>query len=253
MQLVTNTFDANDSGEDGTMGFYYSYGLVLTESGEPQAWYGFSGGTVTVTEGKIYAELTREDNGAAVTVTYEGDLTFGNGGGSEGSETLEGDIELNITGAGIYAEYYMDYYGVGSDNWWITVYEDDANASGVYLQFDVLTDPAYDDWRGSYISLNEATAYHYSFIPGELSNGYLAGSWYAELNGGEISGAMAPLVYGTVEFVFNEDGSKTIVLDCVDDAGNKITGTVSSNPTASTYATKDTKSLIPVKRSMVIR
>ena len=81
----------------------------------------------------------------------------------------------------------------------------------------------------------------------------MAGSWYAELNGGEISGAMAPLVYGTVEFVFNEDGSKTIVLDCVDDAGNKITGTVSSNPTASTYATKDTKSLIPVKRSMVIR
>ena len=253
LPLGTYTFDANDTGADGTLGFYYSFGMVISEDGTPAAMFGISGGTVTVTEGKIYAELTREDNGAAVTVTYEGDLTFGNGGGSEGSETLEGDLELNVTGAGIYAEYYADYYGVGSDNWWITVYEDDVNRSGVYLQFDILSSVSADDWRGEYISLNEATSYDYTFIPGEVSGGYLAGSWYAELNGGEISGAMAPLVYGTVEFVFNEDGSKTIVLDCVDDAGNKITGTVSSNPTASTYATKDTKSLIHVKRSMVIR
>ena len=257
LPLGTYTFDANDTGEDGTLGFVYSFGMVVSEDGTP-AMFGISGGTVTVTEGKIYAELTREDNGAAVTVTYEGDLTFSNGGGSggggsEGGSTLEGDVELNVTGAGIYAEYYNDYYGVGSDNWWIEVYEDDATKSGVYLQFDILSSVYADDWRGEYISLNEATAYDYTFIPGEVSGGYLTGSWYAELNGGEISGAMAALVGGTVEFVFNEDGSKTIVLDCEDAAGNKITGTVSSNPSAEAYSAGVERNLIPVKRSVVIR
>ena len=252
LPLGTYTFDADDTGEDGTLGFYYSSGLVLTESGEPQEWYGFSGGTVTVTEGKIYAELTREDNGGKVTVTYEGDLAFSNGGG--GSTTpVEGDIELNITGAGIYAEYYQDYYGVGSDNWWITVYEDAASKSGVYLQFDVLSSVYADDWSGTYISLNEATAYDYTFFPGELSGGYLAGSWYAEMSGGAITGASAALVNGTVEFVFNEDGSTTIVLDCVDDAGNKIAGTVTSAASAQTYSARTQKNHISLKRSVFAR
>ncbi len=254
LPLGTYTFDANDSGENNTLGFYYSYGLVMSESGEPQVWYGFSDGTVTITEGKIYAELTREDNGGKVTVTYEGDLAFGNGGGSEGGSDLESDVELNITGAGIHSEYYMDYYGVGSDNWGITVFEDDSTESGAYLQFDILSSVYADDWRGEYISLNEATtSYDYTFIPGQISNGYYAGSWYIEFENGEVAGAQAALVGGTVEFVFNEDGSKTIVLDCVDANGNKITGTVSSDPAAEAYSAGDVKKLIPVKRSMVIR
>lgn len=253
LPLGTYNFDANDSGENNTLGVYYSYGLVMSESGEPQAWYGFSDGTVTITEGKIYAELTREDNGGKVTVTYEGDLAFGNGGGSEGGSELESDVEFNITGAGIYSEYYSDYYGVGSDNWWITVFEDDSTGSGAYLQFDILSSVYADDWRGEYISLNEATSYDYTFIPGQMSNGYYAGSWYIELENGEVAGTQAALVGGTVEFVFNEDGSKTIVLDCVDANGNKITGTVSGNPAAEAYSAGDVKRLIPVKRSMVIR
>ena len=257
LPLGTYTFDANDTGADGTLGFVYSFGMVVSEDGTP-AMFGISGGTVTVTEGKIYAELTREDNGAAVTVTYEGDLTFSNGGGSggggsEGGSTLEGDVELNVTGAGIHAEYFMDYYGVGSDNWWIEVYEDDATKSGVYLQFDILSSVYADDWRGEYISLNEATAYDYTFIPGEVSGGYLTGSWYAILDNENLTDTSAALVGGTVEFVFNEDGSKTIVLDCEDAAGNKITGTVSSNPSAEAYSAGVERNLIPVKRSVVIR
>ena len=258
LPLGTYTFDANDSGENNTLGFYYSYGLVMSESGEPQAWYGFSDGTVTITEGKIYAELTREDNGGIVTVTYEGDLTFSGGsddGGTEGAlSTLEGDLELNLTGASISAEYYGDFYGVGSDNWSITVVEDAATYSGKYIQFDLLTDPASDDWRGEYISIDEATQYNYTFITGSLNNGYLSGSWYAELENGDVAGDMAPLTYGTVNFVIDEDGTRTITLDCEDDAGNKITGTITSATSAETYATRSTKkNLIPVKRSVVIR
>lgn len=252
LPLGTYTFDAYDSGEDGTMGFYYSYGMVMAD-GAPADSYGFSGGTVTVTDGKIYAELVREDNGAAVTVTYEGDLSFSIG--SEGGSNLENDVELNITDAGIHAYYYGDGYGIGADLWWIEIYEDDNNKSGKYFQFELLVDPAYDDWRGTFAALNnESTSYFATFIPGEIDDNYLVGSWYAELEGGALAGDIAPLTYGTVNFVFNDDGTQTVTLDCVDDAGNKITGTVTCAPSAETYSTRSTtKNLIPVKRSVVIR
>lgn len=253
LPLGTYTFDANDSGENNTLGFGYSYGLVMSESGEPQTWYVFSDGTVTVTDGKIYAELTRKDNGGIVTVTYEGDLSFSSG--FEGGSNLENDVELNITDAGIHAYYYGDGYGIGADLWWIEIYEDDNNKSGKYFQFELLVDPAYDDWRGTFAALNnESTSYFATFIPGEIEGNYLVGSWYAELEGGALAGDMAPLTYGTVNFVFNDDGTQTVTLDCVDDAGNKITGTVTCAPSAETYSTRSTtKNLIPVKRSVVIR
>lgn len=252
LPLGTYTFDAYDSGEDGTMGSYYSYGIVMAD-GVPAQWFGIAGGTVTVTEGKIYAELVREDNGAAVTVTYEGDLSFSSG--FEGGSNLENDVELNITDAGIHAYYYGDGYGIGADLWWIEIYEDDNNKSGKYFQFELLVDPAYDDWRGTFAALNnESTSYFATFIPGEIEGNYLVGSWYAELEGGALAGDMAPLTYGTVNFVFNDDGTQTVTLDCVDDAGNKITGTVTCAPSAETYSTRSTtKNLIPVKRSVVIR
>lgn len=256
LPLGTYTFDADDSGADGVLGYYYSYAMVMGD-GAPASWYGFSDGTVTVSEGKIYAELTREDNGGTVTVTYEGDLTFG--GSSEGGDTgdstpVEGDIEFDITGAGIHAYYYGDWYGVGADLWWVTVFEDDANKSGIYLQFELLVDPTYDDYRGTYTALNdESTSYFATFVPGEISNGSLSGTWYAEVDGGNISGAYAPIVDGTVEVVFNGDGSKTVVLDCVDDLGNKITGTASCAPAAETLSAGRSMNLIPVKRSLVVR
>ena len=251
LPIGTYTFDANDSGEDGTLGYYYSSVMVMVD-GVPSPWFSIAGGTVTVTEGKIYAELVREDNGAAVTVTYEGDLTFGNGGGSEGG--IEGDVELNVTGAGIHAYYYGDYYGIGADLWWVEIYEDDVNKSGKYLQFELLVDPAYDDWRGTFTALNdESTSYFATFVPGEIYNSSLSASWYAELDGGYLSGSYAPLAGGTIEFVFNEDGSKTVVLDCVDDAGNKITGTVTGTLSAETLSASIKRNHIPVKRSMVVR
>jgi hypothetical protein len=246
------TLDPTDSCDNLTAGAYYTYGFYV-QNADTIIWYIPTSGTVTVSDNKIVAEFVLED-GRKATVTYEGDLSFGNGGGSAGGDTgIEGDVDVNISGAGIHAEYYMDYYGVGSDNWWITVYEDDASKSGVYFQFDILSSVSADDWRGSYLSLNEATAYDYSFFPGEVSGGYLAGSWYAILDNDSLTDTAAALVGGTVEFVFNEDGSKTVVLDCVDADGNKITGTVQCNPSAEAYSAGGAKNLIPVKRTFVIR
>jgi hypothetical protein len=41
---------------------------------------------------------------------------------------------------------------------------------------------------------------------------------------------MAPIVGGTIEIISNYDGSKTFTFDCVDDAGFKITGTITTKP-----------------------
>ena len=52
---------------------------------------------------------------------------------------------------------------------------------------------------------------------------------------------MAPLVGGTINITINDDGSNTITLDCVDDLGYKITGTVNAMPYAGALSvSKDT-------------
>ncbi len=166
----------------------------------------------------------------------------------------EGDIDVNIYGAGVQAYYYGDWYGVGADLWWVEIYEDDNNKSGRYIQLELLVNPAYEDWRGRFTALNDAsTSYFATFVPGEIVDSYLSGAWYVELDNGYISGAYAPILDGTVECVFNEDGSKTIVLDCVDDAGNKIAGTVTSAASAQTYSARTQKNHISLKHSVFAR
>ncbi len=166
----------------------------------------------------------------------------------------EGDVDVNISGAGVHANYYDDWYGVGADLWWVEIYEDDTNKSGRYIQLELLVDPAYDDWRGTFTALNdESTSYFATFVPGEIVDSSLSGAWYVELENGYISGAYVPIFDGTVECVFNEDGSKTIVLDCVDDAGNKIAGTVTSVASAQTYSAPTQKNHISLKRSVFAR
>ena len=86
----------------------------------------------------------------------------------------------------------------------------------------------------------------------------MAGCWYAELDYGSISGNMAPIIDGTINVTFNEDGSKTFTLDCVDDAGHKITGSVTTEPETRTFAAKskgEKKPYIqrPTMKSLAIR
>ena len=75
-----------------------------------------------------------------------------------------------------------------------------------------------------------------TFMPGYIDDGYLAGSWYAELEGGYATGVKAPLTEGTVTVTLNGDGTQTYTFDCTDDMGNKITGSVTATPFSSGYA-----------------
>ena len=231
------TLDFDNSCAAGTSGESYTYGFTTDEEGDVE-WHIYKSGVITVTDGKIVAEMVRED-GLKMTITYEGNLSLAPAtGGGEGMSTLEGDLELNETGWTHIPEYYGDYYTADTDNWLVQVYEDPNTGNGGYLLLDLLVDPANDDWRGTYTVLTDLSDAKGKFVAGGVEDGYMVGCWYAELTEGMIDTAMAPIVDGTITITAGENGAMTIAYDCVDDNGNKITGSVTADAYAGGYSAK---------------
>lgn len=236
------TLDLEDSCYAGTCGGYYTYGMEVNAEGE-YGWIIPNEGTVTVTDGKIVAEFVLDD-GRNATITYEGNLSLnpyddgGNTGGNTGANsTLTSDLVLDGTNFTYHAEYYGDWYSSDTDNWWITIYEDDETKSGRYFQLDLLADYYADNWGLEYKPWEVGNLVN-TYVPGTIENSSLSGCWYAELTENSISGDMAPITGGTIDVTFNADGTKTFTFDCVDDAGNAITGSITAAAPASTYAAK---------------
>lgn len=231
----TYTFDPESQWLAGTLNGGKTYGFSINATGSDYAEkYFFTEGEVTVSERSIEARFMRDD-GTEVLISYEGDLTITNASPEEEEEeklsTLSGDVELNLTGASIAANYYGDWYTADSDNWTIRIYEDSERMNGVFIQLELLADPAADTWAAHYNalqdnSLSDPNDYLNTYIKGYLSEGQIAGSWYAVLSDGGINYSMAPIMDGEVDVVLNSDGTKTITFDCTDDAGHKITGIV---------------------------
>lgn len=226
------TFDASNAYASGT--FTEEYGFGFKVNGQERIWYLYAeGSTVTVSDNKIVAELVLTD-GTKHVVTYEGSLALGEE--SEGGSGLTGDLELNETGWDVVVEYYGQYYSDETDNYYVSLYEDADSGSGKWFVLDLMADYATCvDHRGTFTATEEYPAPN-TFYTGLLDNGYLAGSWYAELEDGNVAGVMAPLMEGTITVTLNADGSQTYVFDCKDDQGNKITGTVTANPYSTGYA-----------------
>lgn len=251
------TFDLDNSCAAGTSAEGYTYGFTTDEEGDLE-WHTYQSGVITVTDGKIVAEMVRED-GLKMTITYEGNLSLApSTGGGNGMSTLEGDLVLNETDWTHLAQYYGDYYTADTDNWFVEIYEEGPNTgNGGYLLLDLLVDPANDDWRGTYTVLTDLSDAKGKFIAGGVDEeGYMVGCWYAELVDGGIGGAMAPIVDGTITVTAGENGAMTIVYDCVDDNGNKITGSVAADAYAGGYSAKALnaqakKSQVSVKKQKV--
>lgn len=251
------TFDLDNSCAAGTSAEGYTYGFTTDEEGDLE-WHTYQSGVITVTDGKIVAEMVRED-GLKMTITYEGNLSLApSTGGGNGMSTLEGDLELNATGWTHLAQYYGDYYTADTDNWFVEIYEEGPNTgNGGYLLLDLLVDPSNDDWRGTYTVLTDLSDAKGKFIAGGVDEeGYMVGCWYAELADGGIGGAMAPIVDGTITVTAGENGAMTIAYDCVDDNGNKITGSVAADAYAGGYSAKALnaqakKSQVSVKKQKV--
>lgn len=141
--------------------------------------------------------------------------------------TLSSDLVLNESGFTYHAHYQGDWYTWDTDNWWIEIYENDATMSGKYLMLDLLVNPSQDDFCGIYSHRTEAN-YMNTFVVGDVNGENRVGCWYAEVENNKITGDKAPLIDGTIEIVSNADGSLTFTFDCVDDAGNKISGSVTA-------------------------
>jgi len=232
------TFDASNSYASGT--FTEEYGFGFKVNGTESLWYLYAEGSkITVSDNKIVAELVLTD-GTKHVVTYEGSLALSEA--SEGGSSLTGDLELNETGWDVIVEYHGQYYSDETDNYYVSLYEDADSGSGKWFVLDLMADYATcEDHSGTFVATEEYPAPN-TFYTGLIENGYLAGSWYAEIEDGEVAGAMAPLMEGTITVTFNADDSQTYVFDCKDDMGNKITGTVTANPYSTGYAlNKSTK------------
>ena len=141
--------------------------------------------------------------------------------------TLSSDLVLNESGFTYHAHYQGDWYTWDTDNWWIEIYENDATMSGKYLMLDLLVNPSQDDFCGIYSHRTEAN-YMNTFVVGDVNGENRVGCWYAEVENAKVTGNKAPIVAGTIEIVSNADGSVTFTFDCVDDAGNKISGSVTA-------------------------
>ncbi len=220
------TFDSSNSYANGTFTEEYGYGFLLTD-GVPTWYYYAEGSKITVTDNKIVAELILTD-GSKHIVTYEGSLSLGGG-------VLSEDIEVNGTGWDAMVDYYGQYYSDETDNYYVQIFEDAETGNGRYFVFDLLADYATCEDHSGTFTASEDFGIN-TFVSGYLEDGYLAGSWYAELEGGSVAGVMAPLTEGTVNVTLNDDGTQTYVFDFKDDRGNKITGSVTANPFSSGYA-----------------
>ena len=228
----TYTFDITNSYANGTFTEENGFGFLLTD-GVP-TWYLYDEGSkITVTDNKIVAELILTD-GSKHIVTYEGSLSLGGG-------VLSEDIEVNATGWDVRVEYYGQYYNYDTDNYYVQIFEDAESGNGGYFVLDLLADYATCvDHSGTFTAAENYGIN--TFVSGYLDDGYLAGSWYAELEGGVATGVKAPLTEGTVTVTLNSDGTQTYTLDCLDDQGNKITGSVTASPYSAGYALSANKS-----------
>lgn len=228
----TYTFDKTNSYADGTFTEEYGYGFLLTD-GIPTWYYYDEGSKITVTDNKIVAELILTD-GSKHIVTYEGSLSLA-------GDVLNEDIEVNATGWDATVWYYGQYYNYDTDNYYVQLFEDAESGDGGYFVLDLLADYATCVDHSGIFTASEDYGIN-TFISGYLDDGYLAGSWYAELVEGAATGVMAPLTEGTVTVTLNSDGTQTYTFDCADDQGNKITGSVTASPYAESSALSANKS-----------
>lgn len=230
----TYTLDPESQWLAGTLNGGKTYGFTINARGDDYAKrYLFTEGEVVVSERKIEAEFVCED-GTKVRVSYEGDHTTTPHYAEKNDylSTLSSDVNLDLQGATVSANYYGDYFTEDSDNWTVRIYEDANRLNGLFIQLELLADPNRSDWQYLYTALQDNSLsnpedYLDTYIKGYISEGNIAGSWYAVLKDGGINYEMAPIMDGSVDIVLNDDGTTSFTFDCVDDADHKIKGTIS--------------------------
>ena len=244
LPLGTYTFDESNTGGAYTINSDNSQLILTGNSVESTTAIYMTDAKMVVSANKIVLEATID--GKLHKVTFFGSLELedvsGENPGSgdddnddktegqdgEAQSTLTGDHHVTFDGEHRAKwGYEGDYWQTGYSNY--TIYIMNKSAGYVYgdtLQFDLVTDNTSSDGKF-------AGKYTISDKPGKLvmvagfTNKYAqaVGSWLYEYGGSSASGYKnyAMIKSGTAEFIANNDGTHTVILDGRDYKGNKIT------------------------------
>lgn len=218
-------------GSDGTFAAGNSRWFITDDTGQGYAENAFfEEGSLTVTkkDGVYFYEADLTDmNGKTHRVTYSGSVQLADY--SPVMSTLTSDYEADMEGAICDGEYYGDYFGTGTANWTVYIYQP-GSLTGDYIKLELLTDPCFTPQAGfptgTYTDSRDYSMNTY--ISGYSSYAYTIGSWLF-VDG--FSGG-APLTDGEIEIVENGDGTYTISIDCMDnlDPANRITASWTGVP-----------------------
>ena len=190
-----------------------------------------SNGVVFVTENRVeaYLQLT---TGKVHHVVYEGSLEIDwlKFDENEIFSTLTSDFTFNETGGKLRIKNYGDLFGVGANNYSVSMIAED-EMNGVYFVLDLVTNnnnTGINSILGTYNVAATANDLAYNtYLAGTMNGTQYVGSWYMNIAGGYIDHSnRAPLVGGTI--TIEQDGNNYITTyDCVDDKGYKVKGTYS--------------------------
>lgn len=214
--IPNGTYTFNEFYKTGSASCYYSELTVVDANGTKNT-YLPAEGSFEVSDNKIEGYFI-DEIGNVHSFVYHGTTAL---------PVVEvEDIEFNETGYTCYLENDADYYGVGADNYIITILEDDATTSGNYLLLDIIVDPEATNCNGEFTAMVNNNDPYSKYIPGYIQGGYLMGSWYAVLDNGNVTDIYTPLYSGAITITDNGDETMTFTFDCVDDKNHKIVGSI---------------------------
>jgi len=220
--------DRTNSYAPGTFSYAYSGFYTTDEYGDVADFAYYDEGHLVKEGNKITATVII--SGVTYIINFEGDVVIYDN--TPGMPTLTGDVELDITDATYFWEFfYDDIYSDYPDIWRLNIHEDSVTMDGAFIQLDFLADPFAGGIAGIYTADNGDDIYTY--LPGYVrvdAYGLLwDGSCYTErVEGGYVT-VLAPIADGEIKIECDND-IYTITFDCVDNKGNKITGTIVANP-----------------------
>ena len=249
----TYEIDPNDTCNCWTVSAYYSAYYKWNAYGDDYDAVDWpDGGFITFNaDGSIYAEVHMMSSGETHKVSFQGDIVIYDGtGGSGGGGGDYGDVLSTLTSNHIVTldhhtlvyEAYGDYYGVGLQNWAFMIMPNDGE--GEYVQFDLLAGADSTDFAGTYTISDSFGSY--TSWPGEISGGYMGGSWLYSSD----YYTMAPFVDGTLYITNNNNGTYSVSFGVLDDAYNYIEGTWTGE--ALDYATMSTRGGNLKSKSIVV-
>ena len=179
--------------------------------------------TTLLSSGESYTVYAFGYEGTPTTGLTSYTFTYGEGGSSGGGSgyattSLTGDVNVEI--AEVYAYYYGDYYGIGTNNWEIGFFSGDNTECIGIESFTALNQLTPE---GNYTIMGDASEPNTAFS-GAFDGDDILPAYYVEMNPstGEIY-EYALIESGT--FSIAKDGSNySVTLNLADVLGHKVTG-----------------------------